>query len=173
MRSHQRTLQVKLCSQCGPSSHHVQTRNQFPFLPTEEVSDTFLCCLLKEQRSQNSPSRHCAPDASLQRMQRISVHCVWVFSLRSQLWRYSHLHTFWSNGVSSGLATRMTLTRVSRGRLGESVTRGRSCFWFHFCAVVRDCCWVAFCTLSAQMPHYNYGGILQHWRETKFVSHVL
>jgi hypothetical protein len=35
----------------------------------------------------------------------------------------------------------MTLTRVPRGRLGESVTRGWTCCWFNLCTVVRDCCW--------------------------------
>jgi hypothetical protein len=33
---------------------------------------------------------------------------------------------------------------VSWGRLGESVTRGWTCSWFYFCAVVHDFCWVAF-----------------------------
>jgi hypothetical protein len=41
----------------------------------------------------------------------------------------SHRHSFCATGVSSGLATRVTLTRVSRGRLGESLTRGLT-FWF-------------------------------------------
>jgi hypothetical protein len=56
----------------------------------------------------------------------------------------SHLHGFGSTGVSSGLATRVTLTRVSRGRLGESISWGWICFWFHVCTVVRDCFMVAF-----------------------------
>jgi hypothetical protein len=60
----------------------------------------------------------------------------------------SHLHSFCATGVSSGLATRMTFTRVLRGRLGESITRGWTCFWFHFCTIVRDCFGVAF-----QMVH--------------------
>jgi hypothetical protein len=36
----------------------------------------------------------------------------------------SHLHRVCATGVSSGLATRVTLTRVSRGRLGESIYTG-------------------------------------------------
>lgn len=36
-------------------------------------------------------------------------------------------------------------TWVSRGRrLGESVRRAWTYFWFNFCTVVRDCCWAAF-----------------------------
>jgi hypothetical protein len=53
----------------------------------------------------------------------------------------SHLYSFCASGLSSDLATRVTLTRVSRGRLGESITRGWTCFWFHFCTIVRDCFW--------------------------------
>jgi hypothetical protein len=60
----------------------------------------------------------------------------------------SHLHSFCATGVSSGLATRVTLTRVSRGRLGEFITWGWTCFWCHFCTAVRDCYWVVF-----QMVH--------------------
>jgi hypothetical protein len=56
----------------------------------------------------------------------------------------SHLHSFCATGVRSGLAIKGTLTRVSRRRLGESISRGWTCFWFQFCAAVRDCCWVAF-----------------------------
>jgi hypothetical protein len=41
---------------------------------------------------------------------------------------YSHMHGFYIDGVSSGLATSVTLTRVSRGMLGESITRGLTCF---------------------------------------------
>jgi hypothetical protein len=55
----------------------------------------------------------------------------------------SHLHSFCATGVSSGLATRVTLTRVSRCSL-ESITGGWTCFWFNFCTAVRDCCWIAF-----------------------------
>jgi hypothetical protein len=56
----------------------------------------------------------------------------------------SHMHRFCATGVSSGLGTKVGSTRVSRGRLGESITRGRACFWSHFCTVVRDSCKVAF-----------------------------
>jgi hypothetical protein len=55
-----------------------------------------------------------------------------------------HLAQLLRNCMSSGLATRVTLTRGSRGRLGEFITRGWTCFWFYFCTVVRDFCWVAF-----------------------------
>jgi hypothetical protein len=57
---------------------------------------------------------------------------------------FSHLHSFCAGGVSSGLATRVTLTRVSCGSMGESIIRGWTCFWFNSCAVVRDCCRVTF-----------------------------
>jgi hypothetical protein len=49
-----------------------------------------------------------------------------------------------ATGVNSGLATRVTLIRVSRVRAGEFITRERTRFWFHFCSAVRDFCWVAF-----------------------------
>jgi hypothetical protein len=48
----------------------------------------------------------------------------------------SHLHSFCATVVSSSLATRVTLTRVSRG-CWESLTRGWTCFLFYFCTVVR------------------------------------
>jgi hypothetical protein len=48
----------------------------------------------------------------------------------------SHLHSFCATGVSSGLATGVALTRAWRGRLGESITRGWTCFWYHFCTVL-------------------------------------
>jgi hypothetical protein len=44
----------------------------------------------------------------------------------------SHLHSFCGTGVSNGLAKRMTLTRASRGRLGESTARGWTSFCFDF-----------------------------------------
>jgi hypothetical protein len=56
----------------------------------------------------------------------------------------SHLHSFSGSGVSSGLATRVTLTPVSWGRVGESVALAWTCFWPNFYAVFCDCCWVAF-----------------------------
>jgi hypothetical protein len=40
----------------------------------------------------------------------------------------SHLHSFCASSVSSGLATRVTLTAVSWGKLGDSITRGWTCF---------------------------------------------
>jgi hypothetical protein len=48
-----------------------------------------------------------------------------------------HSHKFCTTGVSSGLASRVTLPRVSRGRLGKSIIRKWTCFWFHLCTVVR------------------------------------
>jgi hypothetical protein len=54
-----------------------------------------------------------------------------------------HLHSFCATGVSSSLATGVTLTRVSRRRLGE-YCRGWTLFWFHFLTAVRDCYLVAF-----------------------------
>jgi hypothetical protein len=53
----------------------------------------------------------------------------------------THLH---ETSVSSGLAVRVTFTRVSRERLRESVIRGWTCFWFNFCTVICDCFWVTF-----------------------------
>jgi hypothetical protein len=75
----------------------------------------------------------------------------------------SHLHSFCAAGVSSGLATRVTLTRVSLGRLVESITRGWTCFWFHSCTIVRDCFWVAFqnrppCTTTEYEILSSHGG---------------
>jgi hypothetical protein len=56
----------------------------------------------------------------------------------------SHLHSFCAVDMNSGLATRVTLTRESLGRLGESITQGLACFWFHVDTAVHDYCWVAF-----------------------------
>jgi hypothetical protein len=39
-----------------------------------------------------------------------------------------HLHIFCATGMSSGLATRVTLTQMSQGRLGEAITQQRTCF---------------------------------------------
>jgi hypothetical protein len=55
---------------------------------------------------------------------------------------YLQLHSFWATGVSSGLATKMT--RASRGRFGEFIIRGWTCFWFNFCTAVRDGCRLLF-----------------------------
>jgi hypothetical protein len=66
----------------------------------------------------------------------------WAHVLFVNRW-CSNLHSFCATGVSGGLATRVTLTRVSWRRLGESVTRGWTWFWFHFCAVIRDYCLVS------------------------------
>jgi hypothetical protein len=38
----------------------------------------------------------------------------------------------------------VTLIRVPQGMSGESISRGWTCFWFHFCVVVYGCCWTAF-----------------------------
>jgi hypothetical protein len=43
-----------------------------------------------------------------------------------------HQYNFWATGISSSLATRMTLARVSRRRLEESITWGWTCFYFIF-----------------------------------------
>jgi hypothetical protein len=51
----------------------------------------------------------------------------------------SYLHSFCATGVNSGLATRVTLTPVSRGNWG-SVTRGWACFRFNFLTAVPDFC---------------------------------
>jgi hypothetical protein len=61
--------------------------------------------------------------------------CLWI--------QYVHTHRICPTGVSNGLATAVTLTRVSRGRSEEPITRGWTCFRFHFCTAVCDC-WVAF-----------------------------
>jgi hypothetical protein len=57
---------------------------------------------------------------------------------------FSHLHVYSATGVSSGLAARMTLPRVSRRSLGGSVIRRWISFWFYFCTVVRHFYWVVF-----------------------------
>jgi hypothetical protein len=46
--------------------------------------------------------------------------------------------------LRSGLATRAILIQVSQGRFGESVTRRRTCLWFHYYTLLHDCCWVIF-----------------------------
>jgi hypothetical protein len=48
--------------------------------------------------------------------------CLWIH----------HFHSFYATGMISSLATKLTLTQVSQGSLGESVTWGWACFWFHF-----------------------------------------
>jgi hypothetical protein len=45
----------------------------------------------------------------------------------------SYLHRFWATDVSSGLATTVTLTQVSRGRLRQSVTHST---WLLLCCVL-------------------------------------
>lgn len=58
---------------------------------------------------------------------------------------YSMLHNW---RVNSGLATRATLARVWRGRLGESIVQGWTCFRFHLCTVLSDCfCVSKWCVL--------------------------
>jgi hypothetical protein len=55
----------------------------------------------------------------------------------------SHLHSFGTTGMSSGLATRVALT-------GVSWEAGRVLHWdgpasgFYFCSTVYDCCWVVY-----------------------------
>jgi hypothetical protein len=44
----------------------------------------------------------------------------------------SHMHSFCATGVRIGLATRMTLTQVSRGKLGSRITGGESVSDFMF-----------------------------------------
>jgi hypothetical protein len=56
----------------------------------------------------------------------------------------SNLHSFCAAGVSSGLATRVIPTRVTRGKFEVSINKWRGILWFQFCTVVRDSCWVAF-----------------------------
>jgi hypothetical protein len=56
---------------------------------------------------------------------------------------FSHLHSFSAVGMSSGLATRVT-SRQSRGRVGESVRRGWTFFWFNFFFRCTWLSWVAF-----------------------------
>jgi hypothetical protein len=56
--------------------------------------------------------------------------CSWIHHVRT-------CTAFVPLAWAAALVTRVTLTRVSRGRLGENVTQGWTCFWFHFCTVVR------------------------------------
>jgi hypothetical protein len=51
----------------------------------------------------------------------------------------AHPHSFCITGVSSGLATRMTLTSMSRGRLGKFIARGVDLLLISFFTVVLDC----------------------------------
>jgi hypothetical protein len=51
---------------------------------------------------------------------------------------YLFLYVLCTTGVSSGLATRVTLTRVSRGVWRVYYT-GWTCFCCHFCSAIRDC----------------------------------
>lgn len=44
----------------------------------------------------------------------------------------AHFPWNWSRNWSSGLAITMTIITMSRGRLGESITRGWICLWLHF-----------------------------------------
>jgi hypothetical protein len=57
----------------------------------------------------------------------------------------SHLHNFCATGVSGGLATRVTLTRVSRVKFWNYFTSGQNCFLFYFRTEVRGC-WFALCS---------------------------
>jgi hypothetical protein len=56
--AYQRTLAVKqLCSQCGPSPHHVETSNRFRIFITDKLiasedSGTVPCCVLKKKKKQ-------------------------------------------------------------------------------------------------------------------------
>lgn len=61
--------------------------------------------------------------------QKKHIFCSWIHHVRTC-----------ATGMSSGLATMVTLTQVSRGRLGESNTWGWTCFWFNYRVVIRDCC---------------------------------
>jgi hypothetical protein len=58
----------------------------------------------------------------------------------------SHQNTSCTTGVSRGLVTKVTLTRVSRGRLEESITWEWT--WFHCCTVVRSTWLVMDCVLN-------------------------
>jgi hypothetical protein len=72
-----------------------------------------------------------------------------TISMRSNIreWTYvllvntsrSHLHSFCATGVSSGLSTRMTLTRALRGGWKSLFILGWTWFWFNFYTVVCDC----------------------------------
>jgi len=55
----------------------------------------------------------------------------------------SHLPSLGATGVSSGLATGMILTRVSRKSLEESSALELTCFWLYFCIVVINFYWDA------------------------------
>jgi hypothetical protein len=59
----------------------------------------------------------------------------------------SHLHSFCANGVSSSLATRVALNRVSRGGWEILLIRGVDLLLIPCFTVVRDCC-----LLNAMLP---------------------
>jgi hypothetical protein len=55
-----------------------------------------------------------------------------------------HLHSFYTTCMSSSLVTKVPMTQVSWGRLGESIPWVWACFWIHFYAAVNYCSWVTF-----------------------------
>jgi hypothetical protein len=56
----------------------------------------------------------------------------------------SHLRILCAPELSCSLVTRVSLTRMTRGGW-ECLEQGVwTYFWFHFCTVVRYCCWAAF-----------------------------
>jgi hypothetical protein len=63
---------------------------------------------------------------------KISMQCSRMNTCSAREYAMFVLHSFCPAGVSSGLETRMTFTRVSRERLGDCYTEGGPAFDFIF-----------------------------------------
>jgi hypothetical protein len=98
-----------------------------------------------------------------------------TIQMRSHVWEWthvllvntpcSHLHSFCTTGVSSGLATRVTSTRVSRGRLGEPITRGWTFLCFHF--LYRSTCLLLGCVLNSTHCIFKANQLKRKCQKTK------
>lgn len=75
---------------------------------------------------------------------RIRFRCEVMFEKEHKFCSWVRRVCVCAAGVSNEVAVRVTFTRVSRGRLGQCITRKWTCFWFDFYTVVRYCYWVAF-----------------------------
>jgi hypothetical protein len=101
------------------SSIFFQQRNDVTRLQYRSV----LSVSLNEQWSHNSPSIHCAPQANIQRLLYRSVVIYENEHMQLQLLRK------WCEQRPSN---NNDLYSVPRGRLGQSIIRGLTRFWFHF-----------------------------------------
>jgi hypothetical protein len=74
----------------------------------------------------------------------------------------SHLNNFWATGVSSGLATRVTLTPVPRGRLAENIKRRWTCFLISF--LYRSTWCLLFWVSNGKICTFDYNGSTFIWK---------